>query len=775
LNKKNYIEIPFILLSVIIGLAVSLSGGGRVLNNKLYDILFTLKPKIAEWNKILYVDIDDPTLDALETWPISRYKFAQGISALKDLGAARIILDIDYFNNAPRELNKETYEDIKDDTRSYPLQDVLTNLVVNPDRELARAFAAEPLNVYLSCRGINETLKTRTDISADTNKELEIIDTFFIPLKDPRLTNFLTTDNYMESPVFPLYIGAKGIGSTIAPPDEDGTLRRIALFTIYRGYLVPQLTMPAVMDEVGIDRDKVEIKPGQYIKMTTKEDKTVTVPIDEHGRMYLNWTRKFEDAFGPHISFYLFVEYNNLKRELEAQLPLLNSNKVSEADRETIKNYQKVFEDLAKKLSVVKGRIVIAGLTAEASTDRGMITIDPNAPRVYLEGTIINMFHQEKFLTQLPFLWNLFISIFLVTVIYFFSIRITSALRESITAASALVGVLILEYLFLSFFGIIFNYIMVLTSFVCGIVLFTAYKFISYDRQRNFIKKAFMYYLSPEVVKQVIDNPDLLKLGGERREITAYFSDVAGFTSISEKLSPEEVVTLLNKYLTAMTDIILANDGTVDKYEGDAIIAFFGAPIPHHDHALKCCNAAVDMQNALEMLRKEWIEEGYPPVYARMGLNTGPAIIGNMGSQQRMDYTMMGDTVNTASRFEGANKTYGTNIMISEVTYNQIGDRFVVRKLDLIRVVGKVTPTDVYELVGRTGEVSEEKLFIIDEYHKALQEYRSKKWKDAAEMFCNIMNKYGDPPSKTYYERCIRYMKNPPPADWDGVFVLSQK
>ena len=342
--------------------------------------------------------------------------------------------------------------------------------------------------------------------------------------------------------------------------------------------------MPAVMDELGVDRDNIVIKPGQYIKLPVKDGKTITIPVDQHGKMYLNWTRPFNQAFGTHLSFFDFVYYFEVKRELNA---LQSEKNISPEDRDSIKSDSKIIDGLTGRLSIIKGRIAITGETAEASTDFGMITIDPTAPLVYLQGTIINTIHQGAFLTQVPFWWNIVISLLLVTGIYFLSIRITSALRESVTALITLSAVIILQYLFLALSGIIFDYIMIITSFVIGIALFTAYKFISYDRQKNYIKKAFMQYLSPEVVKQVIDNPDLLKLGGERREITAYFSDVAGFTSISEKLTPEEVVTLLNKYLTAMTDIILANDGTVDKYEGDAIVAFFGAPIPHPDHADK--------------------------------------------------------------------------------------------------------------------------------------------------------------------------------------------
>jgi adenylate cyclase len=529
------------------------------------------------------------------------------------------------------------------------------------------------------------------------------------------------------------------------------------------------------MDELGVDTDRIEIIPGRFVKLVKKSGEAIRIPVGPAGQMYINWTKKWANAFGRrHIPFSLLVDYYSQKKTVEEQTPYLETRDISAEDRDIIKSNIKTFEELSNRLSIVKGKITITGETAESSTDIGKITIDSRAPLVLMQANIINMFRQGAFLTKLPFEWNVLISLAIILIIYLTSIRITSALRESMAGLVIIAGVVLIEYLFLALFGVILNYIMNLTSMVMGLAVFTIYKFISYDRQKNYIRKAFMQYLSPDVVRQVIENPDLLRLGGERREITAYFSDVVGFTEISEKLSPEEVVMLLNRYLTAMTDIILAYDGTVDKYEGDAIVAFFGAPMPQPDHAVRCCNAAVDMQKELIGLREEWLKEGYPVMTARMGVNTGPAIIGNMGSQHRMDYTMMGDTVNTASRLEGVNKSYGTYTMISEFTCREVGDRFIVRKLDLLRVVGKTKPIEVFELVGRKGEVEQERLDIIDSYHKALQEYRNKNWEAALKLFGELI-KENDPPSRTYYDRCMKYRKTPPPDDWDGVFVLSSK
>ncbi len=365
--------------------------------------------------------------------------------------------------------------------------------------------------------------------------------------------------------------------------------------------------------------------------------------------------------------------------------------------------------------------------------------------------------------------------IFLAFLFFLISIRIKSAFKETIASLFILLGVILIEYMALLLLGIVMNYMLTLmTTLVCvaGLII---NKFVLYDQQKNYIKKAFMQYLSPEVVQELISNPEFLKLGGERREITAFFSYVAGFTSISEKLEPEEVVNLLNEYLTAMTNIILKYGGTVDKYEGDAIVAFFGAPIPHSDHAIRCCNAALDMQKNLIELREKWKKEGLPDINTRIGINTGLAVIGNMGSEQKMNYTMMGDTVNTASRLEGANKAYGTHTMISEFTFKELNEDFVVRKLDLIKVVGKAKPIEVYELIGKREDVMPETMEILTKYHAALNEYRNGNWDRAFILFGDIVKKYNDIPSKTYYERCLKYKRTPPPSDWDGVFILTSK
>ncbi|MBF0272600.1 MAG: adenylate/guanylate cyclase domain-containing protein [Magnetococcales bacterium] len=294
--------------------------------------------------------------------------------------------------------------------------------------------------------------------------------------------------------------------------------------------------------------------------------------------------------------------------------------------------------------------------------------------------------------------------------------------------------------------------------------------------QKRMIKGAFGQYLSPKVVDILVKDPSKLSLGGEQREMTAFFSDVAGFSTISEKLTPQELVQLLNEYLTAMCDIISRYDGTVDKFEGDAIIAFWGAPLDQPDHAALACCAAVDMGAHMVKMRERLLAEGRPRMTVRMGLNSGPMVVGNMGSKQRMDYTIMGDAVNLAARLEGANKFYASDIMVSGATYEQAKERVEARPLDVVRVVGKKEPVPIYQLLAHKGALTAAQQKLLDLYLAGLELYRKRAYAEAIVQFEAALGvDPEDGPSRTYVERCKEYLDNPPPADWDGVFQLTSK
>lgn len=324
--------------------------------------------------------------------------------------------------------------------------------------------------------------------------------------------------------------------------------------------------------------------------------------------------------------------------------------------------------------------------------------------------------------------------------------------------------------------GLIFAMSYVGMALVASLLLINLRYYLKERDQRALVHDAFGQYLSPKVVNILVKDPSRLRLGGERREMTAYFSDIAGFSTISEKLSPEELVTLLNEYLTAMCDIIAEYEGTVDKFEGDAIIAFWGAPLGQADHARKACLAAIDMQAYMVDYRQRLEAMGQPGLRVRMGMNTGDMLVGNLGSAQRMDYTMMGDAVNLAARLEGANKFYGTETMISEFTYQHVTDHVEVRELDLVRVVGRSEPVRVYELLGRKGGLSASQAQLQARHEEALAAYRARDFEAARRSFERILSEWPeDGPAQAYVARCEAFLQQPPPASWDGVFQLESK
>jgi adenylate cyclase len=312
-------------------------------------------------------------------------------------------------------------------------------------------------------------------------------------------------------------------------------------------------------------------------------------------------------------------------------------------------------------------------------------------------------------------------------------------------------------------------------TLIANFVGITSYRVIFEEREKRKVRGAFGMYVHPGLIGQMLKDPGLLKLGGEETELTVMFSDVRGFTSISEKLTPQQLVELLNEYLTAMSDTIMATWGTVDKYEGDAIMAFWGRPYPQTDHAERACKACLAMNEELNVLNKKWKSEGKQELNIGIGLNTGPMVVGNMGSLKRFNYTVMGDAVNLGARLEGQNKEYGTRILISEGTYAKVGNLFVCRELDLIRVKGKNKPVAIYELMASIEEAKRLEP-LVQVFAEGLHAYRRGKFQAALEIFEDILSAYpNDGPAKVFAKRSKLYANEPPIGAWDGVFTATSK
>jgi adenylate cyclase len=324
------------------------------------------------------------------------------------------------------------------------------------------------------------------------------------------------------------------------------------------------------------------------------------------------------------------------------------------------------------------------------------------------------------------------------------------------------------------------NFTVPAMTLASNVLLVSLYRALIEEKEKRRVRTAFGQYLSPEVIRRLLVNPRLVE--PRKTEISVMFSDIRGFTTISEKLDAQDLALFLNQYLSDMTRLVFEHQGTLDKYIGDAVMAFWGAPFEEAGHATRACNTALKMMERVREMQAKWEAEGKPHLDIGIGLNTGVASVGNMGSALRYGYTALGDSVNLSSRLEGLNKDYGTHILANETTFEYAkADGFVFRELDLIRVKGKLQPVTIYELVGRTGEGSvygspEDLRARIDMFNHARGLYRRRLWEEAQQKFQEILDRWHeDGPSRAYWKRCQEYLFDEPPSGWDGVFTMTHK
>jgi adenylate cyclase len=315
------------------------------------------------------------------------------------------------------------------------------------------------------------------------------------------------------------------------------------------------------------------------------------------------------------------------------------------------------------------------------------------------------------------------------------------------------------------------------TTFLCllmSFVLVLAYNYFTEGKDRAFVKQAFEKYVSPDVVGSILADPKKLNLGGERKELSVLFSDVRGFTTISERMGAAELAKFMNDYLTPMTEIVQEERGTIDKYMGDAIMAIFGAPVSYENHASQAVRAGLRMLSRLEDLKPVWRAQGLPEIDIGVGVNTGEMSVGNMGSTRIFSYTVMGDAVNLGSRLEGITKEYAVRFIVSEFTQKQLNENFVCREIDRVRVKGKELPVTIFEVVGfRDTPGMPEKLVVIEKFEKALQAYYNQEFEIAEEIFRSLEGQ--DKTSAIYVERCASWREAPPSVDWDGSWTMKTK
>jgi adenylate cyclase len=525
----------------------------------------------------------------------------------------------------------------------------------------------------------------------------------------------------------------KWLANVRLSPDQDGVYRRISPLSFLGGRPVASLGLAALLaadNTVRVTLTREGMLVGEH-----------SAPLDSNGEALL----RYRGPAGTHTTFSAAAV---LQSELRAQ----SGEPPSPIDPEEL-----------------RGKIVLIGFTAPGLMDIRSTPVDGVFPGVEIHATLADNLLTGDFIRSAPTL---------VTVVWLLALAFVCALL--IIHSDSLPPIAIVCAFFSVLPGIAaavayhYGWWLPFVAPQCSTRLAVCAalggRYALEGRQKRFIKGAFSQYLSPVVIDQLIRNPERLKLGGVRRVISIFFSDLAGFTSISEKLEPEELTSFLNHYLTAMTAIIHSEGGTIDKYEGDAIIAFWNAPLKVEDHALRAVRAALKCQEKLLAMQPELKRWTQSDVTMRIGINTGAAVVGNMGSNTRFDYTMLGDAVNLAARLEGANKQFGTHTMIAENTRRELGDAVHLRKLARLTVVGRDEPVEVYEPL--TTASAKEHRKTLDVFSLGLQLFEAGDFLSARMEFEKISA--SDKPAEKYALRC-KELSIDPPENWQGVWRLTEK
>lgn len=552
---------------------------------------------------------------------------------------------------------------------------------------------------------------------------------------DPEISQNFIHEERLENEFIDLLNASRAVGHVNFKGDVDGVVRKIYLYTNFNDHSYPSLAFKMFSDIMGVDSMNIDL--GNRLTLFSENSPVTSIPVDLNGNMVINYFGRFKTF--RYVSFY---------DVLEQRIP------------------KEFFEN----------KIILVGTSLPGLFDLRSVPFQPAFPGVEIHANILMTLLTGQYVTQLTGWENLVLLLGIGLTAGIITVFLTPLWSILVVLLFGAIHTFAAALLFLEMNIWVPMVIPFITLFLTFSLVYT-YKYITEERGKNFIRKTFSHFVTQSVVDELLANPEKIKLGGERKVCTVFFSDVAGFTTISEQMTPEALVSLLNEYLTQMTNIVFEYDGMLDKYEGDAIMAVFGAPIAHGNHAARCCAAALEMQEQLEKMRKMWQKQGKPQLKARCGINTGPMVVGNMGSENRFDYTVMGDSVNLGARLEPANKEYGTEIMIGENTYEMAKEEIIARELDLLRVKGKTEPVKVYELVGMKDKgIPERKAQLLESFSKGFDNYLAQNWDWAINYFKQALAIDPlDGPAKRYVDRCNQFKENPPGSDWDGVFTMKTK
>jgi len=731
-----------------------------VLENRLLDLRFRLRGNVKPSGKVGVLAIDEKSLQKFGRWPFARKHYERVFQNLKALGANWVGMDV-VWSEPERPLLEDVGLNI---TRMQSYNAKGFGKVAAELREIAAVMKAAPGD-----RSLVRALQTYKKIvmgyayygTKDEGEQLGK-DPFrgLKPMLNSAIAAVILPDG-MELKHF-LQFKSYGIIAntpTIASGGEqfaffnnelsaDGVYRWVQLLRVVDGNLMPAMGLKMAANALGREPvvffDQFGVTDISLVNPNDDKD-LLKIPIDPSGagRMLIN-----------HMGGRQTIEHFSFADVFDMSL--------SDAQRRRM-----------------KGMNLLLGPTAIGINDLRANPFDAGFDGVEQHATIIDNILNANFMRRTESIYVTELSILVCIFLLFAPLMIFG---KALLSGASIIVFLVAYYYFDKFHWFGHNQwvymgmpVIEISSLFIGTTL---YKYMTEERERKKVKGAFSMYLSPDVINKVLDDPEALKLGGDRKELTVFFSDVRGFTTISESLTPEQLCELMNDYFTPMTSIILRSGGVLDKYIGDAIMAFWGAPLPVANHAEVAALSAVQMLYALDKLRIDLPKKGFPPVDIGIGLNTGLMSVGNMGSGERFCYTVMGDSVNLGSRLESLTKEYGIKIMISEATRKQLKrPDLIVRDLDDIRVKGKLEPVNVFELMRPDYLKSEQHVrSLVGEFEAGRACYRQQDWPKAKQHFMSCLAlKPDDGPASLYLERIAEQELAGKIPDWDGVYTFKHK
>jgi|HubBroStandDraft_4_1064222.scaffolds.fasta_scaffold43205_2 adenylate cyclase len=700
---------------------------------RTFDLFQVLHPREQTIRPVAIVDIDEASLKEVGQWPWPRTVVADLITRLKEQGALVIGFDVVFAepDRMSPAVAAESFRGLDDETR--------TKLGSLPSNDEVLADAIKHARVVVGQAG-SPTPQPRSDA------EMALQTGFAFKGPDP--TPFLVTFAGLLRNVLPIEQAAAGRGLFSINPERDGIVRRVPLVMEAQGAMVPALSleMLRVLSQTGAII--VHVDPaGDGVQSVAIRG--LDVPTDARGQIFVHFNKSDR------------ARYVSAKDVLQGKLS---------RDR-------------------LRGKLVLIGTSAIGLLDLKTTPVDAVMPGVEVHAQILESVLTNSLLVNPAYA----IGAELIVAVLLGLATIVAAPMLSATIVVVLGAFLIAGLIGLSIYLFVAQNLLIDFTYplISSWLIYLALTFVNYFReqkQRQQIRSAFGFYLSPHMVEQLARSPEKLVLGGEERRMTILFSDVRGFTTISEhyKDDPQGLTRLMNRFLTPLTNAIIERKGTIDKYIGDAIMAFWNAPVDDDEQEVNACDAALEMQARAQALNVELKQEAdanggtFMPLRIGIGLNTGPCVVGNMGSDFRFNYSVLGDTVNVAARLEARTKDYRLPLVIGSRTAERAKDKFATMEIDLIQVKGKKEPEAVYAVIGRADVEQDPRYRELCALNASMiVSYRKQEWDEALD----LINRCREPANSfnvaglydMYVERIASYRADPPPKDWDGVYEAESK